>query len=37
MSIEKELLRSIKNTPNFYDKVIEEFLKKDRQIDLIYK
>ena len=38
LSIEKELLLYLKeNSASFYDDVIEQFLKKDRRIDLIFK
>lgn len=37
ISIEKELLRSIKSQDSFYDKVIDIFIKKTRRLDLIYK
>lgn len=36
--IEKEILhKEKKNNPEFYDKVINEFLKQERRIDFIYK
>lgn len=37
ISIEKELLHKEKNHPEFYDKVINEFLKQKRRMDFIYK
>ncbi|KAJ4439872.1 hypothetical protein ANN_08001 [Periplaneta americana] len=39
ISIEKEMLKSIKtvSTSTFYDAVIEEFVKKERRLDFIYK
>lgn len=37
ISIEKELLHKEKNHPEFYDKVINEFLKQERRMDFIYK
>lgn len=37
ISIEKELMQDLKRNTNFYDDVLNEFLKKDRRIDLIYK
>jgi hypothetical protein len=37
ISIEKELLHKEKNHPEFYDKVINEFLKHERRMDFIYK
>lgn len=37
LSIEKEVLMTIKSEPNFYDDVINEFLKKNRRIELSYK
>lgn len=37
IAIEKRLLIELKRTSNFYDNVLEEFLKKERRIDLTYK
>ena len=37
LSIEKELLMKLKRCPFFYDKVINEFVKKSRNIELIYR
>jgi hypothetical protein len=37
ISIEKELLHKEKNHPEFYDKVINEFIKQERRIDFVYK
>lgn len=37
LSIEKEILMTIKSEPNFYDGVTNEFLKKNRRIELSYK
>lgn len=37
LSIEKNLLRKLRAKSDFYDKVITEFLKKDRRMDFIYK
>ena len=37
ISIEKELLQDLKRNTNFYDNVLNEFLNKDRRIDLIYE
>ena len=37
MSVEKELLSSLSSTQKFYDNVIQEFCKKERRIDLMFK
>lgn len=38
LTVEKSLLQFLKNKPDFYDKVIDDFSsKKDRRIKLIYK
>ncbi|KAL4104452.1 hypothetical protein QTP88_019753 [Uroleucon formosanum] len=37
ISTDKELLHKEKNHPEFYDKVINEFLKQERLMDFIYK
>jgi hypothetical protein len=38
ISIEKELLKSLRKTDTFFDQVIDHFAEaKDRRIDLIYK
>lgn len=37
LSIEKKLLLRIKQKNKFHDEVIEDFLKKNRRTDLIYK
>jgi hypothetical protein len=37
ISVEKNILLKLKSESNFYDMVIDEFLKKDRRIELVYK
>jgi len=37
LSIEKDVLMTTKCEPNFYNDVINDFLKQNRRIDLIYK
>ncbi|XP_065224105.1 zinc finger MYM-type protein 1-like [Planococcus citri] len=37
LSIEKKLLRQLREKPDFYDRVIQEFLKKTRRMDFIYR
>lgn len=37
ISIEKELLMQLKRSCNFYDDVLQNYLTKDRRVDLIYK
>lgn len=37
ISLEKDLLQDLKRSGNFYDDVVNEFLKKDRRIELVYK
>ena len=37
MTVEKELLTSLSSCQKFFDNVIEEFCKKERRIDLIFK
>lgn len=37
ISIEQNLLKTMKRDPNFYDSVLQKYLLKDRREDLIYK
>ncbi|KAL7634777.1 UNVERIFIED_CONTAM: hypothetical protein RMT77_015154 [Armadillidium vulgare] len=37
MSVEKSLLQKLKNSKDFHERVIDEFDKKDRRIELTYK
>lgn len=37
IAIEKELLTVLKRSCHFYDDVLQNYLKKDRRVDLIYK
>lgn len=37
LSIEKKVLEDLKMSPEFYDKVTEKFVEKERRIDFIYK
>lgn len=37
ISIEKEFLKSLRDEPDFYEKVLKKFCTKNRRIDLVYK
>jgi hypothetical protein len=37
LSIEKKMLTTVQNQNSFYDDVLEDFTKKPRRIDLLFK